>query len=168
MRLKLSSKQFLHYGFYVGAIGGVFTLFQLVALYGERHLQAPPDLNGRYLSASPPGCPNNSQLVLTLQQSGIYLNGFLTLEESAAVRAESVEEKPSLHGLWRKEEMLLTGQTTALQPCAIPATAVAIQGKFIPPPQASLNGQLSWDENPQPWPFTAQRQAAVKAQDTAH
>jgi hypothetical protein len=163
--------------FYVGVISSVLVLFQVVTAYGETHLKAPPNLNGRYLSASaPPGCPESDRLMLTLQQSGIYVNGFVTLESANASQntqsSEATSEKKfSLTGLWKQEQLNLSGETDALTVCTIgglaSATAIALQGQVT---STSFTGQLthgSQSGNLQPWQFTAQRQAPVKS-ETGH
>ena len=65
--------------FYGVAIGFVLILFNLVTRYGEANLKAPARIDGRYrLSiAQLPDCLKSADPVLTIQQSGIYLNGFL-------------------------------------------------------------------------------------------
>ena len=169
-----------HLLFYVGVIGIVLVLFQGVTAYGEANLKAPPNLNGRYLSTSPPpGCPEGDRLVLTLQQSGIYVNGFMTLEsvkdsQNAQSGDATSEEKPSLTGLWKPEQLSLSGQTNALKTCAVGSlpgvtgAAIALQGQVT---NTTFTGQLSYESqarngqagNLEPWQFTAERQAPVKA-----
>ena len=114
-----------HILFYVTVIAAVLVLFQVVSAYGEANLKAPPNLNGRYLSASaPPGCPEGDRLVLTLQQSGIYVNGTLALEAASLAQnpqntEATSEEKSSLTGLWKQEQLSLSGETNALTTCAV-------------------------------------------------
>jgi hypothetical protein len=105
---KSGLSQFFHLQsvlFYSIALTSVVLLFRSVSLYGERHLQAPPDIDGRYLSnESLPGCPTTSRFVLDIQQSGIYLNGSMrsiepSQDPSAAAPPNTSEERPSLSGL---------------------------------------------------------------------
>jgi hypothetical protein len=162
-----------HVLFYVVIIGSVLVLFQLVSTYGESNLKAPPNVNGRYLSASPPpGCLDGDRLVLTIQQSGIYLNGFVNLGQDSmpqnAAESESTSEaKPSLTGLWKPEQLTLAGETDVLDCVAnkqssssSAASTVTVQGQVKA--DAVFTGQLSVEGSPQPWQFTAQRQAAAK------
>ena len=164
-----------HVLFYVAIIGSVLILFQVVSTYGEANLTAPPNLNGRYLSASaPPGCPEGEQWVLTIQQSGIYLNGSVELKSAdAAQSAQSAEtpseEKPSLTGLWQPPRLNLSGETDALSACTaggLPsktASAIALQGQVD---SATLTGQLTYrnaqSSDLQTWQFTAQHQSPAK------
>ncbi len=162
-----------HILFYVVVIGAVLVLFQVVSAYGEANLKAPPNLNGRYLSAStPPGCPEGNRLVLTLQQSGIYVNGTLALESASLAQnpqnTDTIsEEKSSLTGLWKPEQLSLSGETNALTTCAVGGSAIgtgaaiALKGQVA---AAAFTGELTYglQTGAQPWQFTAQRQALVK------
>ncbi|MBW4658114.1 MAG: hypothetical protein KME15_05535 [Drouetiella hepatica Uher 2000/2452] len=174
-----------HILFYVAIIGSVLTLFQMVSVYGEANLKAPPDLNGRYFSASaPPGCREGDRLVLTLQQSGIYVNGILTLEPADLVQTPqstdaTSEEKFSLTGLWKPEQINLSGETDALMSCAVEGgaigtgAAIALQGQVAP---TSFTGEMTYGSQTgvqtgkvastaQTWQFTAQRQALAKPKE---
>jgi hypothetical protein len=175
MSKRLQSRLLMFYG---GTLVLVLVLFRFATAYGEQHLNAPPNLNGRYLSnESMPGCPASSRIVLLIQQSGIYLNGSLGLEEEKAASLQAAEplemvaeEKPSLKGRWEQEHIRMSGITSALTPCqpgsagSTPAQAsseVSIQGKITPPDaKGTLTGQITVNGNAQPWQFTAQRQAA--------
>ncbi|NJR65546.1 MAG: hypothetical protein HC772_09895 [Leptolyngbyaceae cyanobacterium CRU_2_3] len=167
-----------HLLFYIVVMAVVLVMFQWVSTYGESSLKAPPNLNGRYLSASvPPGCPNTDRLVLTIQQSGIYLHGSVNLEQASAIQSApgseaTSEEKPSLTGLWQPEQLTLVGKTNALATCmnggagnADPRdiATVAVQGLVTVSPKAAFTGHLSLEGSSQPWQFTAQRQIPVKS-----
>jgi len=173
-----------HLLFYVGVLGIVLVLFQAVTTYGEANLKAPPNLNGRYRSTStPPGCAEGDRLMLTLQQSGIYVNGFVTLESANDSQTQSAdatsEEKPSLTGLWKPEQLSLSGEANALIACTAgrssrgTSLAIALQGQVT---ATTFTGQLSYESQPgnvqpgnvqpgnaEPWQFTAERQAPAKA-----
>jgi hypothetical protein len=156
--------------FYAGTLGAVVILFQQVTQYGETHLQAPPNLNGRYVSAEDvPGCPATTRLALDIQQSGIYLSGSLRLlnpqtatEKTAPIASE---EKPSLHGLWQSEQLTLSGSTPAFADCQTSTDSttnstvpVKIEGSLRSEP-VGLNGKIALG-NAEPIAFTAQREAA--------
>lgn len=173
--------------FYTTIIGFVLVLFRYVSAYGEKNLSAPPNFGGRYLSTTaPPGCPENSRLELDIQQSGIFLNGLLTLQTSAdpattsTETATSAEENLSLSGRWQQDQIHLSGTTAALASCQLGTKTnpiVTIQGQVdhltaSPTPQPStpttFTGQLTIadsNNNTQPWSFTAQRQAESKKTD---
>lgn len=171
--------------FYAIMIGSVTLLFNLVAAYGEKNLKAPPNFGGRYVSTqAPPGCPDSTQLVLTIQQSGVFLNGLLQLQEASAATATaagetSSEERLSLSGRWSEQQINLTGTTDAFDACRSPGatypmpTIVTIQGQVdqlsaSQSPQThtptTFTGELTIDEPPA-WSFTAQRQASEEKQD---
>jgi hypothetical protein len=171
MKIQFSRKVVL---FYAGTLGAVVLLFQQVTQYGETHLQAPPNLNGRYVSVDRlPGCPIATRLALDIQQSGIYLSGSLRLlnPQTATEKTAPVtgEEKPSLHGLWQSEQLMLSGSTPAFADCqtstdsttSSPTSStvpVNIEGSLRSEP-ASLNGKIGLG-TAEPIAFTAQREAA--------
>ena len=166
-----------HLIFYIVAVAIVLGLFQLTSAYGEANLKAPPNLNGRYLSvAAPPGCPTDRQFALTIQQSGIFLNGAIELAQVAdPMPAKPLQpEQFTLIGRWQ-QQVTLSGSTLALADCGI-ASIDSIQATFQPPvassiaspiaSPAALTGQLNLNSG-QPWRFTAIRQADL-AKQNAH
>ena len=114
--------------FYVGSIGFVIVLFSVATAYGEANLKPAPKIAGRYrLNAQTlPGCLKTEVLVLTVQQSGVYLNASLAEPESTPI--VSVKPKLSLHGFWRSQQLTLAGLPKALKACQSIATEVQIQG----------------------------------------
>lgn len=97
--------------FYGGAIAAVVVLFEVVTAYGENNLKAPINIDGRYrLSYTPqPDCLNSNAPVLTIQQSGIYLNGSLLPAQTNAVQPTSAEKKTTLTGQMRNQQLSLVG-----------------------------------------------------------
>jgi hypothetical protein len=126
--------------FYGGAIGSVITLFTLTTAYGEANLKPAPKIAGRYrLNAQTlPGCLKAETLVLTVQQSGVYLNAMLA--EPQATPASPAKLKPSLHGFWRSQQLTLAGLPKALKTCPPTATEVQIQGTIA---QKILQGTIA-------------------------
>lgn len=159
MSKKPQTKVFL---FYIATLIIVLVLFRLTTAYGEARLQAPPNLNGRYVTAEPlPGCPQPSRLAITIQQSGIYLNGALELQPDEAADAPALQpEQLTLNGRWQ-QQVRLSGRTDALSACQpdLARTAVDLQGSLTQSPPA-LTGQLILNGG-QPWSFTANRQATA-------
>jgi hypothetical protein len=171
--------------FYGSMIGAVIVLFEVTTLYGENHLKAPPNLNGRYLSdRALPGCPDSSRLALNIHQSGIYLSGSLLLadatapQQTADAKETAAEEKPSLSGLWQQQQIGLSGETNALASCqasgasgssqtAAASSKVDLQGQITQPPAKSLTGQISLGGG-SPVEFTAQHQAPPAKSGAAH
>lgn len=169
MILSLRPKLLLFYG---GTIVLVIVLFRWITLYGEQHLQAPPNLNGRYAFniAPPAACPPSTQMVLNLQQSGIYLSGTLHVEASPLTVTEPpTEEKKQLTGRWQQEQVHLTGSTDIGAICsaarsssaAQQAAIVSLQAQFSPAPTATLIGNLQIDQQTS-LSFTAERQPGDK------
>lgn len=161
-------------------IGSVLILFRFTSAYGEKNLKAPPDVNGRYvLTEAPPGCPDSTQLVLTILQSGVYLHGAMHVEEAGTeVKADAEVDKPTLDGHWQNSQVALSGPTAAFATCtaanSTPANSPAadsaaaedvnIQGKVAsstPDAPATLTGEMTIAGG-QPWQFSAERQATAK------
>lgn len=157
-----------HLIFYGATILVVLGLFRLTSAYGESNLKAPPNLNGRYLStAALPGCPETSRIAVTIQQSGVYLNGALELQQEGTKPPPLQPEYLTLNGRWQ-QQLTLLGQTNALTTCQnnLAQANIALQGTITQDPEAVLNGQLSINQA-QPWQFTAKREALPK-QEVAH
>lgn len=96
--------------FYGGAIAAVLVLFQVVTVYGESNLKAPANINGRYrLSYAEPNRLKLNAPILTIQQSGIYVNGSL-LPAPTAEQPTSAEESPSLTGQVSNQQLILAGK----------------------------------------------------------
>ncbi|MCU0524242.1 MAG: hypothetical protein MUF72_05405 [Elainella sp. Prado103] len=157
--------------FYGGTLAIVIILFRAVTAYGEANLTLPPTLNPVYLSTgSPPGCSNQSRLRLNIQQSGIYLNGALSVQPESDPTSNPAlrTERMTLIGRWQidrwqidrwQNEINLTGRTTAFVDCSVswidPHQPVTVQ--TILHPDKSLSGQIqqanfSWQFQAQPWP----------------
>ncbi|MBW4682004.1 MAG: hypothetical protein KME19_18075 [Microcoleus vaginatus WJT46-NPBG5] len=157
--------------FYGIAIGSVAVLFNLVSAYGEKNLKAPPAIAGRYLipTKNVPGCKNPQGVVLTLNQSGIYLNGFLSPADRQTQSAEIAEEKPSLEGKFEQKKLNLLGVVGQSKLCKeldnkAPSTQfVKITGEIE---GEKLKGQMRLSSTPKPIEFTAKREAPVKRQET--
>lgn len=176
-----------HLIFYAVAVSSVLGLFRLTSAYGEANLNAPRNISGRYLTESaPPGCPPDLRLALTVQQSGTYLNGALSLEPPQAAVSEASPLPPSqftLNGRWQ-QQVQLAGSTTAFADCQIPAVPVTLQGSIseaaspdkttaldqsnLPdqPAHLTLTGELLFDQA-SPWQFVAKRQT-VTSRKTEH
>ena len=95
--------------FYGSTLAFVVVLFQGVTHYGNTKLLAAPNINGRYLSTEAmPGCPQSTRVLLTILQSGAYLNGAIDLVENAAVIEEVTGERmPPLSGQLAQQQVTL-------------------------------------------------------------
>lgn len=155
--------------FYGVTIGMVLLLFRIVTAYGEANLKAPSPIEGRYhLSYIPnlPNCPKPNSLVLTLAQSGIYLNGFLSVDTDATHLARASEKKPSLTGRLNNQQLSLTGTVPSSTLCHKPVSQehstsrVIIQSRME---GANLQGQItSLNAATGTLEFTAQRESPVQ------
>lgn len=168
-----------HLAFYGVAITTVLGLFQVVTSYGKQ-LQAAPPFDGRYrlslqaiANCNPPS-QSTRPIILTIQQSGIYLSGFLLPDNSDEHTHRAAEKKPPLAGRYQQPEWAIAG-TAPFQVCA-PTSNLSLASA---PPQAirlvlrlapdgkTLQGQLQLNSEPGIG-FTGEREAAVTPQPTAH
>lgn len=158
--------------FYSVTLLAVLLLFRWTTAYGEANLQAPPNINGRYVTTEPPpGCPADRRLMMTIQQSGIYLNGALTLVNATADTTSSTPEQLTFIGRWQPQ-LSLTGRTQALATCRLDDSALPATWKatIVPQPDGALAnpivGELLLEGMP-PWQFTAQHQP-IRSQSSSH
>ena len=144
--------------FYGGAIAFVVVLFNAVTAYGNANLKAPPNINGRYriTAQNLPGCLQADALVLSIQQSGIYLGGSLVPGDTDTQGATSATARPSLAGKFENQQLSLAGKVPQLTSCKSP---VKIEGKFA---GKTLAGQISLASIPGTAEFTAQQEQPVK------
>lgn len=179
-------KNLLFYGI---MIGSVTLLFQVVSRYGEAHLEAPPDIAGEYITTqSPPGCAASTHMVLKIQQSGVYLNAYLAVEDSSdstlhssAAGTMTTQETLSLTGQWNHKQINLSGLTSALADCQIPENStdsradipITVQGTIRFGTNSSetepiLTGELVTGGEFQLWEFTAPRQPNQESESSDH
>ncbi|MEG4056598.1 MULTISPECIES: hypothetical protein [unclassified Microcoleus] len=164
----LSLKSLAFYGI---AIGSVLLLFKLVSAYGESNLKAAPAIGGSYRfdAKSLPECLKSDVLVLTIEQSGVYLSGNLR-SGSREGREKTAQEKPSLFGKWETQGLNLSGTVANLAGCSDSTatgqnSSVKMRGIVE---QESLKGKISLTDKTAATDFTAQREAAVQPQKQEH
>ena len=162
--------------FYGVAIGGVLLLFNVVSAYGETKLKAPPAIGGRYrlsLAQNLPTCPKSDALMLNIEQSGIYLNGFISAADTDAQKATG-KEKPSLTGQLSNQQLSLVGtlastlcnnpgsQPEATSSVDVPRVTIQsrVEGK-------NLEGTMTLSGISKAIGFTAQRETPVKSPDSS-
>lgn len=158
--------------FYGIAIGSVLLLFKIVSAYGETNLKAAPAIGGKYRfdAKSLPECLKSDSLVLTIEQSGVYLSGNLRSGSSEGDREKIAEETPSLFGKWETQGLSLSGAVPNLAGCSNSTatgqnSSVKLRGIVE---GETLKGKISLTENAPSTDFTAQREAAVKQQKNPH
>ena len=137
--------------FYGGTIAFVVILFSMVTAYGEANLKAPQKIDGRYQipAQALPGCLKSEQLILLVQQSGIYLTGSLLTADTADTLGKRATERPSMTGNWENQRLTLHGNASYLPKCQ---GEVRMQGTIA---QQTLNGTLNFSAAPGDMPFTA-------------
>ena len=143
--------------FYGIAIGSVLILFKVVSAYGETNLKAPTSIDGFYrltLAQNLPNCPNSSNLILDIQQSGIYLNGSLLPASSNTQQARSGEKSPSLTGKISNQQLNLAGIVPISTFCNSQSQQVSIQSLVQ---KENLLGKLTLNTIPTEFKFTAKR-----------
>lgn len=164
--------------FYGVAIGAVVVLFKVVTAYGETNLKAPPSVGGSYrISAQNlPGCLKSDTLMLDIKQSGIYLFGSLLPEKTDVKTATVAEEKPSLTGRIRNQQLSLEGPVPWVIKCNQPigqadrsgsgsTILVKIQGVIK---GKTIVGQVALSSTPAPAEFTAQREEPLEQPEKKH
>ena len=142
--------------FYGVAIGAVVVLFRLVTWYGTTHLRAPASIYGDYgLTLGPsPQCPQASPLVLTIQQSGTYLNGRLEVVDPDRPPDREEGVVLPLKGQWQTPAVNLQGRLAGVDVCGQKLDRVEISGIWTGDTlvgqirSASLAGQLSFQARP--------------------
>lgn len=154
--------------FYAIAIGSVLLLFNVVTAYGENNLKAPKTIDGKYrlsLANSLPGCPQSAPLMLHLDQSGTYVNAAVLkpLATDAGTSSMSAEEKLTLTGLFKEQQLVLAGKVANAILCESQTTgesAIAINSRID---GENLTGEIAVNGESAKTPFTAQKEALPKA-----
>lgn len=163
-----SHLKFQSLAFYGVAISSVLLLFKVVTAYGEANVKAPAPVEGRYpllsLQGSISKCSSAPNLVLNIQQSGVYLNGSLLAAQTNSQDTLTAAEKPALTGRFKQGQLLLSGQVPSSTLCsnlaASDVNSVTIQAQ---PQGESLAGQLTLNDMSQAVKFTAQREAPAES-----
>ncbi len=128
--------------FYGATLAFVVALFSFTTNYGESNLRAPTKIAGRYRLSGKnlPGCLKAETLILSIEQSGIYLNGALLSEKDASQTATAAKKKPLLTGLFQQPQLELSGKPS-LDNCKgeRSLTNLQIQGTID---QATLKGKI--------------------------
>ena len=154
--------------FYGVAIASVLILFKVVTAYGETNLKAPAPISGSYrmkLAQNLSICPKSSELLLDIQQSGIYLNGSLLPASVDAQQASSSEKRPSLTGKISNQQLTLAGTVPNSTFCNNQPQQVSIQSLLH---KENLAGKLTLNTIPQSIAFTAQRLAPAQEKSSSH
>ena len=160
--------------FYGVAIGSVLLLFNVVTAYGEANLKAPTPISGRYrlkLAQNLPNCPKSDTPVLTIEQSGIYLNGFILPADTDAQQAITGEKNPSLTGQLSNQQLSLAGKVPSSTFCNNAASqndnsssSISIQSRVE---GKNLEGKIALSGIPGAIEFTAQPEAPAQPSENS-
>jgi hypothetical protein len=150
--------------FYGVAISSVLVLFKLVTTYGESQLKAAKTLGDRYslqLAEKLGDCSQAPNLQLQIQQSGIYLNGFLLPEANPNTPSAPTHRiQPTLTGklINHHQQISLSGnipQTTLCPDKNTPGNLTKNISLHIPLVNPkNLTGQMNITGNSQAIKFT--------------
>ncbi|MDZ8055475.1 MAG: hypothetical protein RMX68_000725 [Aulosira sp. ZfuVER01] len=148
--------------FYGIAIGSVLLLFKTVSAYGETTLKAPPAINNRYrvaLADNIPNCDKPDNLILNIQQSGIYINASFLPENNNDETPNINPKNDFLSGILKNQELSLSGKLDRANLCnlASPKDAYVhlarIQMQLVG--QGNFIGQLTLSGSTKNFKFTA-------------
>jgi hypothetical protein len=134
--------------FYGVMIGSVLVLFKAISAYGENQLKAPQLVAGNYRLdvQALPECLGSGNLILNIEQSGIYLFGNLSASDRQII----------LDGKMNDGEISLSGKTNRLAECELSENSnsdngIEIRGRTQ---EKTFFGEIKWDSNPQGINFT--------------
>jgi hypothetical protein len=133
--------------FYGVMIGSVLVLFNIVSVYGENSLKAPPNIAGNYLldSQDLPDCLKSKKLNLAIAQSGIYLTARLTTENQTIKLNGLLENNTTESVTTRSQPFSLMGKTNKLGNCPLltdnSSPEIQLQTQFQ---NKTLVGQMQW------------------------
>ena len=153
--------------FYSISIAFVLVLFKVVTAYGETNLKAAPVIAGSYRfdAKSLPECLKSDSLVLTIEQSGVYLRGSLRSGIGEG-ESEKTEEKPPLAGKWENQGLSLSGAVPNLPNCS--GSPVTGKNSFVKlrgiVEKDRLKGKISLRDRAAASDFTAVRESTPKVQ----
>jgi hypothetical protein len=161
--------------FYGVALGSVVLLFKGVSRYGESHLKAPIPISGSYLIPvkTLTGCQTSENLMLKILQSGIYLNGALSVAEPSGVLEKNTQEKPLLTGTFHQQHLQLSGNVPFAQLCHASAGSTNASHSLFVEIQANvtnetLQGQIFLKPQSNPLEFVAKKEVSNENQPMIH
>ncbi len=165
----LSLKSLAFYGI---SVAFVAVLFKVVSAYGEANLKAAPAIAGSYRfdGKSLPECLKSNSLVLTIEQSGVYLSGNLRSGTFDGDRQKTAEEKPALLGKWENQGLSLSGAVPNLAGCSESTatgenSSVKLRGIVE---KERLTGKISLKDGAAATDFIAEKAAVAQPQKQQH
>ncbi|MBE9142813.1 hypothetical protein IQ236_06195 [Planktothrix mougeotii LEGE 06226] len=152
--------------FYAATIASVLMLFKGVTAYGESQLQAPVTIGGDYSIKldTPPNCLKDKDLILKIEQSGIYIFAHLSVEKS-----EYNRDKIALNGKFNDQEMSLSGLSNPLLFCSSELSqnpnSLTLTGEFH---EKILKGKIQDKTLSKPFNFTAKLNSISPSDKQTH
>lgn len=157
--------------FYGVAIGSVLVLFKGVTAYGESNLKAPNKIGGVYRleAQNLPECLQSQDLVVNIEQSGIYLFG--DFSDKSETETEEKGKGDRLHvpleGRFNESGLSISGKLNKLNSCqqlssANDKDAFAITGKVE---DKIFSGKIAWNNNFPDTSFTAKLDESKNSQE---
>jgi hypothetical protein len=113
---------------YCVAVSSVLLLFQSVTLFGDRQLQASPKISDRYrllMAKNLANCEKSPDLILNLQQSGIYVNASVSSTNYNTTISAINSHQNSFTGILRNQQLQLSGKIDSSILCPINPTRLA-------------------------------------------
>ena len=119
--------------------------FQIVTSYGEAYIKAPISVTGNYLITAQnlPDCLQQKQLVLKLQQSGVYLNASIVKDKQENLNSR--DTRPTFSGRLQERQFNLSGTLPpeiCLQPSQLQITGSISKTSAAIDRPPMLQGQL--------------------------
>jgi hypothetical protein len=141
-------------GFYSIAIVSVFLLFQTISAYGETNLKAPLVVKSQYnlMLTDLPKCKKSQELILKIQQSGIYLTAYLLPKKSNGKSQKKYQTNYLFSGILKNKKMILSGEIDKNILCNIASfqkpklNSAKLQMQLVKP--GNFIGQLTVNNNP--------------------
>lgn len=109
----MNHSNFKSLAFYGIAIVSVLLLFKTVSTYGETYLKAPTAIKSRYRlvwAEDLANCKKSQDLILNIQQSGIYLNAYFLPVDTNYEITRNYQTNDSLTGILRNKKLILSGK----------------------------------------------------------
>lgn len=130
--------------FYGATIVFVVALFSFITSYGEANLKAPSKIAGRYkiTAKNLPGCLQGKDLILAIEQSGIYVNGALLASDHSIQEATTARKQSSLLGEFTPPNLALSGTLSQIPECG--DARLSIKSTIA---ENTLKGNLSVNNN---------------------
>jgi hypothetical protein len=146
--------------FYGVMIGSVLILFKGITAYGESRLKAPSLVVGKYRLnfQETPECIGRKDVILNIEQSGIYLFGNLEIDK----------EKIILDGKLNDGKVSLSGRSDRIGQCKINQNApqeIVLVGQAR---ERAFNGEIKWNLEPTMIKLKGNLEAAPQPNEEKH